>query len=1080
MPGGRSANWQALADVLVTWVLRSLVATSGKQMDATDVLRGFDNPLPLLEQLRSAPTALCSHQKLAAWTTSLKPVIGDRNKGAHNYKPLTQLDEGIALRFVDESLPLVAHTLVVVEESRSCASGYRNTVVRYNGFRPTPYERRTDRLLEEDAPLLHASDGYHHLSPWVEVERQTRSLAGVVPGPRQDRQEITGLLWMAGLHRDKSGEGFRALEEVVQWQRRPTVDVDLSEPTQGAIDTLLQRALKEAGFALSSEVQPRSGSFGMVVQASRSEHPGHRFAVKILRDDLQIDQNAVEQSAERLRRLASSAGVVRYHPELFRLKHAPRWIVMEWVDGEPLDGWLRRRPSLEDREKLAREIVTAVVGLHRVGVVHRDIAPPNIMVRRDGRPVIVDLGLARLAASGGRSASTATRTGIGLGRHPYVAPEQSRGELTRDARVDVHALAFVVLALLVGKEVDSWEDASARIGSHPWRSVLERARSEPNERPRDARGLLDELLLASTARHAAHAHGWPVLGGTRWRHRKDLQSVRAPDPYGSVDAWAILHESDTLTEEGVAAWTAVSSVCRQVQPVFAVRLPVVVVAAPPRSYRPLHEVYAEQPRPVRSHMRTVADLAELILALDASPVPMDVRSEDLACCTLSGRACAVRLKVATRSGREARRALRDVLEREAVLEEQRYATEEPGTALEFRRDPTSTIEKIWASVQAPETSSHAQALCVRLRYLCDGEPLRTLDEATEDAAKRRSQKWQEAYKRRDKRRRAEHAKREEGRRREHDIREEERRREHAVREETRRREYLSREAARREEAHAKGEPFVAEDFVPEEFRAEPFSPEPYAPESRDVEEREGEIKIRWQPRKSSSSTLVSAGPHSQRRREADGVPAELRGWLERRGDWDGRDRSITMALARRGMVELACIGSTLDGIQTSLDEARRRGCPWRPWPDAWVATWEASSWRPLKQVRSRALAWLELARDRVGEYGQPLGDTSETEVDSLVEEIARIVLGGLDSCAVEAERGDAAAAVARWIATDETVRLDPQLFPVRSSEAPPTPRRGGVLDLDTGRPVDIKTEGDRWCLSVSPMMAERSPHGGEE
>ena len=93
----------------------------------------------------------------------------------------------------------------------------------------------------------------------------------------------------------------------------------------------------------------------------------------------------------------------------------------------------------------------AVRAAHEHGVLHLDIKPENLMIRKDGRLVLIDFGLAALAEGEG----WATRmTGVG-GTFDYMAPEQGQGHISRAA--DVYSCGAVALEVLSGKRVAGLE-----------------------------------------------------------------------------------------------------------------------------------------------------------------------------------------------------------------------------------------------------------------------------------------------------------------------------------------------------------------------------------------------------------------------------------------------------------------------------------------------------------------------------------------------------------------------------------------------------------------------------------------------
>ena len=135
------------------------------------------------------------------------------------------------------------------------------------------------------------------------------------------------------------------------------------------------------------------------------------------------------------------------------------YLVMEWVDGEPLAN-LRRAAAKHGgipRPIAVRLVADAAAGLHGahelkdesgqlVGLVHRDMSPQNLLVTFDGVVKVVDFGVAKAA---GRS-SEKTNAGQVKGKPPYMSPEQALGEIV-DRRTDVFALGIILYQLTTGK-----------------------------------------------------------------------------------------------------------------------------------------------------------------------------------------------------------------------------------------------------------------------------------------------------------------------------------------------------------------------------------------------------------------------------------------------------------------------------------------------------------------------------------------------------------------------------------------------------------------------------------------------------
>ncbi|RBQ15389.1 serine/threonine protein kinase [Spongiactinospora rosea] len=171
---------------------------------------------------------------------------------------------------------------------------------------------------------------------------------------------------------------------------------------------------------------------------------------------------------------------------------AQTYLVMKFVDGEPLDRLLARlgRIPPEAAMELIAQAASALSAVHAQGIVHRDIKPGNLLVRADGTLVLTDFGIARAD-----TASRLTDVGMVLGTAAYCAPEQAEGAPVTPA-VDIYALGVVAYECLAGNRPFD--------GDTPVTIALKHIREAPPPLPADipapVRRLVEQALSKDPAR----------------------------------------------------------------------------------------------------------------------------------------------------------------------------------------------------------------------------------------------------------------------------------------------------------------------------------------------------------------------------------------------------------------------------------------------------------------------------------------------------------------------------------------------------------------------------------------------------
>lgn len=184
-----------------------------------------------------------------------------------------------------------------------------------------------------------------------------------------------------------------------------------------------------------------------------------RVAVKIMHPHLAQDENYVARFIREAKAAAalSHPNIVAIQDQGWNQGGTPAvFIVMELVEGSTLRQYLNEQGSLPliTLLPIIKPVLSALSAAHKIGIIHRDVKPENILISKDGRVKIADFGLARGAVIG---QTNTAESSVVLGSVSYLAPEQvERG--VADARSDVYSAAIVIFESLTGEKPFTGDD----------------------------------------------------------------------------------------------------------------------------------------------------------------------------------------------------------------------------------------------------------------------------------------------------------------------------------------------------------------------------------------------------------------------------------------------------------------------------------------------------------------------------------------------------------------------------------------------------------------------------------------------
>lgn len=222
-------------------------------------------------------------------------------------------------------------------------------------------------------------------------------------------------------------------EEVVHTK---TLETPTEELTTGSTFAGRYQIIEELG----------KGGMGRVYKVNDTEIK-EKIALKLLKPEIASDEKTIERFRNeiKLARKIAHKNVGR----MFDLGKAEGtyFITMEYVPGQDLKGLIRQtgKLAIETTISIAKQVCEGLSEAHKLGTVHRDLKPGNIMIDKEGNARIMDFGIARSLKEKG-----ITGVGVMIGTPEYMSPEQVEGKEV-DQRSDIYAVGVILFKMTTGR-----------------------------------------------------------------------------------------------------------------------------------------------------------------------------------------------------------------------------------------------------------------------------------------------------------------------------------------------------------------------------------------------------------------------------------------------------------------------------------------------------------------------------------------------------------------------------------------------------------------------------------------------------
>jgi eukaryotic-like serine/threonine-protein kinase len=244
------------------------------------------------------------------------------------------------------------------------------------------------------------------------------------------------------------------------------------------------------------------------------DRSGRKVALKILHPEF-LDSVAAERFLREIK-LVSRLN----HPRIAGLLDSGErdWFVylaMAFIDGPTLREALgsRRKLSVSDTLRVARDLLDALRHAHQLGIVHRDVKPENVIISPDRGTVLLDFGIARAIVTS--ISREITRAGITVGSSSYMSPEQINADQRIDGRSDLYSLGCVLFECLTGRPPFVRRKEAVVLQLHLTEPALDVQTLRPDVPPQLARAINKALAKLPEDRWQSAAEMRDILASCR-------------------------------------------------------------------------------------------------------------------------------------------------------------------------------------------------------------------------------------------------------------------------------------------------------------------------------------------------------------------------------------------------------------------------------------------------------------------------------------------------------------------------------------------------------------------------------------